>query len=63
VTRSLTVKCCYCAFPQPCPEPPVLIDCAQCRRPFRALRNEGQRSVIELGPDAKRYYQRSKGVA
>jgi hypothetical protein len=57
---SLSVACCYCGRVQSTPEPPALVDCFECGRPFRVFRRESKCKPIELGADAKAYYQRTR---
>lgn len=52
----MLVSCCYCSATQSVPEPPSLVDCMRCKRPFRVFRNEGQDSLMELSPAARGFY-------
>ncbi len=55
-------RCCYCGHVQEVPAPPALVDCVQCGHGFRVLRNEGQKSMIELTEAARDLYAQ-KGAA
>ena len=53
----VTVDCCYCLCTQDVPEPPCLVDCKKCGRPFRVLLDTSKSKFkMELSQDAKGYY-------
>lgn len=52
----MLVVCCYCSATQSVPDPPALVDCMRCKRPFRVFRNEGQESLMELSSFARAFY-------
>lgn len=58
------VDCCYCMTTNYVEEPPCLVDCSKCGRPFRVLRDmRGGGSKMELSSDALGYFARSPKTA
>lgn len=59
-TPKVQVDCCYCLTTNYVEEPPCLVDCSKCGRPFRVLRDlRGGGSKMELSGDALGHYART----
>lgn len=59
-TPKVLVDCCYCLSTNYVDEPPCLVDCIKCGRPFRVLRDlRGGGSKMELSKNALGHYART----
>lgn len=54
--QGVQVDCCYCLTTQDAPEPPCLVDCKKCGRPFRVLLTSKHTPKMELSTEAQSYY-------
>lgn len=52
------VDCCYCLTTQDAPEPPCLVDCQKCGRPFRVLLTDRGIPPMGLSKEAAAYFQK-----
>lgn len=63
-TPKVQVDCCYCLTTNYVDQPPCLVDCSKCGRPFRVLFDERRGGTkMELSSDALGYFARSPKTA